>query len=216
MPRRARQVLEGVAHHVVMRGNNRRRLFSYPRDYKFFIWLLGDGLRRCSIEVNALCLMHNHVHLLLTPLDASALGAFVKRIAQRYAQVRNRRYSSTGKLFEQRYYSKPIESESHLAIATAYIDLNPVRAGLVDDVEAYTWSTARVHSGAYCAAGLHTIWSPTDWYQRLGRGPNERTAAYRQWIAECLRRDEWEPMRRDPSPPKGGAPTRPNRSRAAG
>ena len=215
MPRTARQVLEGVPHHVVLRGNNRRRLFSYPRDYKFFIWLVSDGLERYSIELNALCLMRNHVHLLLTPLDRMALSAFVKRISQRYAQVRNKRFSTTGKLFEERFYSKPIQSEPHLAIATAYIDLNPVRAGIVNEGAAYVWSTFHVHSGLRCSLGLESLWSPTEWYERLGRDPNQRAAAYRAWAAECRARDEWQTMPRDPEPPKGGAPTRPNRSRAA-
>jgi putative transposase len=215
MPRTARQVVEGAPHHVVLRGNNRRRLFSYPRDYSFFIWLVGDGLRRYSIELNALCLMQNHVHLLLTPFRASAMAAFVKRVSQRYAQVRNKRYRTTGKLYEQRYYSKPIETESHLAVATAYIDLNPVRGFIVHDGAAYAWSTLRVHCGLHCSAGLDSLWSPTDWYEGLGRDPNQRAAAYRRWIEECRERDEWDIMRRDPSPPEGGTPTRPNRSRAS-
>jgi len=215
MPRTARQVLPEVPHHVVLRGNNRRRLFSYPRDYDFFIWLVGHGLEQCSIELNALCLMQNHVHLLLTPIDQSALSGFIKRIAQRHAQVRNKRFSTTGKLFEERFYSKPIQSESHLALATAYIDLNPVRAGIVDESAAYVWSTFRVHSGLRCPVGLESLWSPTEWYERLGRNPNQRAAAYRDWAEECRARDDWQPMRIDPDPPKGGPPIRPNRSRAA-
>ncbi len=215
MPRTARQVVKGVPHHVVLRGNNRRRLFSYPRDYNFFIWLVGNGLEHCSIELNALCLMQNHVHLLLTPFDGSALSAFIKRVAQRYAQVRNKRFSTTGKLFEERFYSKPIQSESHLAIATPYIDLNPVRAGIAAEGAAYVWSTFRLHSGLRCSLGLESLWCPTEWYERLGRDPNQRAVAYRGWVEECRARDEWQTMRRDPHPPKGGAPTRPNRSRAA-
>lgn len=216
MPRTARQVLEGVPHHVTLRGNNRRRLFSYPKDYRYFVWLMSVSLGACSIEMNGFCLMQNHIHLLLTPFEERALGGFIKRIAQRYAQVRNKRYSTTGKLFEQRFYSKPIESESHLAVATAYIDLNPVRGGIVKDGAEYLWSTLRLHSGLQCSLGLEALWSPTEWYERLGHDPNERAARYRSWIAECQARDEWDVMKTDPPPPKGGPPTRPNRSRAAG
>ena len=217
MPRAARIVLTGVPHHVVLRGNNRRRLFSYPKDYRYFIWLMNQSQPACDIEVHALCLMQNHVHLLLTPPGKSGLAGFIKRTAQRYAQVRNKRYSTTGKLFEQRYYAKPIQSESHLAIATAYIDLNPVRAGALTDAASYDWSTFRLHAGFSCrSVGLKALWSPTDWYRRLGRDPNAQAAAYREWAAECLERDEWDAVRKDPKPPSGGAPTRPNRSRAAG
>jgi len=217
MPRAARQVLEGVPHHIVLRGNNRRRLFSYPRDYLFFISLMSAQLARSGVCAHALCLMPNHVHLLASPFTQDAFGRFVKRVAQRYAQVRNKRYGTTGKLFEQRYYSKPMKSEAHLAIATAYIDLNPVRANLVDDGNDYKWSTHRIHSGLPCfTPGLIRLWTPTDWYLRLGREPAARAAAYRDWISECRERDNWDEIRRDPVSPKGGAPTRPNRSRAAG
>lgn len=217
MPRAARQVLEGVPHHIVLRGNNRRRLFSYPRDYLFFISLMSVQLMRSDVCAHALCLMPNHVHLLASPFKQDAFGRFVKRVAQRYAQVRNKRYETTGKLFEQRYYSKPMKSDAHLAIATAYIDLNPVRASLVDDGNDYKWSTHRIHSGLPCSTpGLTRLWSPTDWYLRLGLEPDARAAAYREWIRECRERDDWDEIRRDPVSPKGGAPTRPNRSRAAG
>jgi putative transposase len=169
-----------------------------------------------KVLVNALCLMPNHIHLLMTPLEETSLAAFMKRIAQRYAQVRNKRYGTTGKLFEQRYYSKPMRSEAHLAIATAYIDLNPVRARLVDDGTRYHWSTLRLHAGLDCTVvDLRQLWSPSDWYLRLGTNTALRAAAYRKWIHECRDRDEWDSIRKDPPAPKGGAPTRPNRSRAA-
>jgi putative transposase len=217
MPRTARQVFEGVPHHIVLRGNNRRRLFSYPRDYLFFIGLMCADVERSNVSAHALCLMPNHVHLLATPFKSDSFERFVKRVAQRYAQVRNRRYGTTGKLFEQRYYSKPMKSEAQLAIVTAYIDLNPVRAHLVEDGNDYAWSTHRIHSGLSCLTpGLEKLWSPTDWYLRLGPEPAEREAVYRDWISECRDRDNWDEIRKDPPSPKGGAPTRPNRSRAAG
>lgn len=161
--------------------------------------------------------MPNHVHALLTPLDPAALGSLIKRVAQRYAQVRNKRYHATGKLFEQRYYSKPMNSEAHLALATAYIDLNPVRAGLVDEPSQYEWSTFHEHVGRTGGLpDLHRVWTPSEWYTRLGSSPSQRASAYRAWIDECLERDEWDAIRRDPPKPQGPAPIRPNRSRAAG
>jgi putative transposase len=201
----------------VVRGNNRRRLFSYPRDYLYFVSLMDRHLSSSEMGVHALCLMPNHIHLLLTPFVEMALGGFIKRVAQRYAQVRNKRYGSTGKLFEQRYYSKPMKSERHLAIATAYIDLNPVRAYLVDDGNDYEWSTHRINCGLTCPAKtLASLWSPSDWYRRLGDDPGAQAAAYRDWISDCRERDEWDEVRKDPDSPSGAAPIRPNRSRASG
>lgn len=216
MPRAARLVLEGAPHHVVLRGNNRRRLFSYRRDYLYFLSLMSRHLSGTNVLLNAFCLMPNHVHLLLTPLERTSLGAFIKRTAQRYAQVRNKRYQTTGKLFEQRYYSKPMGSERQLAIATAYIDLNPVRAHLVDDGALYAWSTLRLHAGLPCTpTSLHALWTPSEWYLKLGRDSHLRASAYCRWIDECLERDEWNAVRKDPPSPEGGAPLRPNRSRAS-
>lgn len=217
MPRVPRQVLAGVPHHLVLRGNNRRRLFSYPRDYLRFVGLMSAHLSSSELALHALCLMPNHVHLLLSPFREAALGAFVKEVAQRYAQVRNKRYRTTGKLFEQRYYSRPLRSERHLAIATAYVDLNPVRAHLVADGNDYEWSTHRLHCGmASRRTYVESLWSPSDWYRRLAPNPGERAAAYRDWISACRERDEWDDVRKDPRTPRGGAPTRPDRSRAAG
>ena len=201
----------------MLRGNNRRRLFSYPRDYLFFISLMDRHLGSSELALHALCLMPNHVHLLLTPLREKALAGFIKKVSQRYAQVRNKRFGATGKLFEERYHSRPVQSERHLAIATAYIDLNPVRAYLVGDGNDYEWSTHRIHCGMSCPRrSLSSLWSPSDWYRRLANEPAGQAAAYRDWIAECRDRDEWDEVRKDPHTPRGGAPTRPNRSRAAG
>ncbi len=216
MPRGPREVLLGVPHHIVLRGNNRRRLFSYRRDYLYFISLMNRHLSDSDLRLHALCLMPNHVHILLRPLQLTALSCFIKKVSQSYAQVRNKRYGSTGKLFEQRYYSKPFRSERHLAIATAYIDLNPVRANLVEDGNNYQWSTHRTHCGLTCQTKtLEALWSPSDWYRRLANEPNGRAEAYRSWISECRERDEWDPVRKDQTVRRGGAPTRPNRSRAA-
>jgi putative transposase len=201
----------------VLRGNNRRRLFSYPRDYLYFASLMDRHLSASELALHVLCLMPNHVHLVLTPFHEIVIGAFIKKVAQRYAQVRNKRYGTTGKLFEQRYYSKPMRSEKHLAVATAYIDLNPVRAHLVEDGNDYEWSTHRIHCGMTCRTrSLSSLWSPSDWYRRLADDPAGQATAYRDWIADCRERDEWDEVHRDPSPPRGGAPTRPNRSRASG
>lgn len=216
MPRAPRLILEGVPHHIVLRGNNRRRLFSYRRDYQHFIRLMARFLVDGDITVHALCLMPNHTHLLATPFEKEALAVFIKRTAQRYAQLRNRRYKATGKLFEQRYYSKPIRSESHLAIASAYIDLNPVRAGIVEDPAHYDWSTFRIHAGLKCSvSGLRDLWTPSDWYQRLATDARGRSIAYHEWASHCRKRDAWEDVRRDPVPPSGPSPTRPDRTRAA-
>lgn len=209
-------VLPGVPHHVILRGNNRRRLFSYPRDYNKLLYFIEDQLEQGGLCLNAYCLMTNHVHLLVVPETASVLAKFVKGFAQRYAQRRNRLSKASGKLFEERYYSKPIASEAHLALATVYIDLNPVRAGLTDAAETYHWSTYAFHAATDSEPPFRHLWSPSFWYSSLAEDPVARGHAYREWAAERLTLDEWKNVRADPVTHRGSPPRRPNRTRAAG
>src|SRR5947207_1436289 len=118
MPRRPRLVLPRVPHHVVLRGNNRRVLFSSKRDYEMFLFFLWRALERGGCGLHAATLMSNHVHLLLTPADADALSGFVKSVAQRYAQLRNVKRDSSGKLFEERFFSRPVLTERQVAVVT--------------------------------------------------------------------------------------------------
>lgn len=216
MPRTARSVLPGVPHHVILRGNNRRRLFSYPRDYHKMLGLIGQQLDKGGVALNGFCLMTNHVHLLVTPGRESVLGKFIKGFAQRYAQIRNRRTRASGKLFEERYYSKAIQSEAHLALATAYIDLNPVRAGVTETGDDYRWSTFSAHAALEPASPYLYLWSPSSWYLRLADDEAGRATAYRAWTEECLALDEWKDVRGDPAVRSGPPVRRPNRTRAAG
>ena len=182
MSRPNRIVHPDLPHHVILRGNNRRRLFSFGRDYAQFIYLLGRGLMAEHCLLNALVLMVNHVHLILTPPTTAALGACVKRFAQRYAQDRNRQRAASGRLFEERFFSKPILTDQQLALTTAYIALNPVRAGLVAHPSEYRWSTYGLHARTttWIPSG---IWTPSPWFFSLGRDATMRAACYRDFVA---------------------------------
>ena len=221
MPRLARTatILPNCPHHVVLRGNNRRRLFSYPYDYRLFLRLLESVQIKASVTVHAHCLMPNHVHLLLTPRDSASLAVFIKRVAQRFAQHRNRDGRGTGKLFEQRYYGAPIQSEAHLAVATMYIELNPVRAGLRALPDAYRWSSARRHlSVPHDEADQVRVWAPSLWYGALAADAVGRGNAYRVLMDDSLARDAaemleaWVALDAEAA---GSAARRPNRGRAA-
>ncbi len=193
MPRTPRRIHPNVPNHIVTRGNNRRRLFSYPRDYLAFLRLIGHAIRGTKCRLHAACLMTNHVHLLLTPPTIKAASDCVKRFSQRYAQIRNEQRDSSGKLFEQRYFSEPILDERQLAMTTMYIEANPVRAGLVDNALNYRWSTHAVHryqlqSKAACA--FSDLWTPSAWYQKLGSTAVDRADGYRSLFDEYLRAGE--------------------------
>jgi putative transposase len=144
-------------------------------------------------------LMTNHVHLVVTPSDHLQLSRFVRHFAQRYAQFRNRSRGATGKLFEQRYKCVPITSDEQMAITTAYIELNPVRAEMCSEPEAYRWSTYPQHAGYRAREPLvSNLWSPSPWYRSLGNDPNERAATFRDWFAHYRARDDWSQVYQDP------------------
>lgn len=194
MPRLPRRllVIPHHPHHVILRGNNRRRLFSYPREKHFFLSRLFQGSEKQRVPVHAITLMTNHIHLIVTPCDHLQLSRFVRHFAQRYAQFRNASRGATGKLFEQRYNCIPITSDAQMAITTAYVELNPVRANICSEPEAYRWSTYPQHAGYRAYEPLISkLWSPSSWYQSLGSDPNERAAAFRDWFAYYRARDDW-------------------------
>ncbi|MBK8169969.1 MAG: transposase [Sandaracinaceae bacterium] len=194
-PTRAQSTVPSAPHHIILRGNNRRRLFSFANDYKFFIQQLAHMQARFNIELNAGCLMANHVHLLATPRDVAQFSGFIKGVAQRYAQYRNQKWGGTGKLFESRFIALPIKSEAHLAIVMAYVELNPVRAGVVQDPRAYRWSTHRIHAEPSTGAlsdMTAVTWSPNFWYARLGSESAARAREYAAFVDYCLARDRAE------------------------
>jgi putative transposase len=186
MSRQRRNLAANQPNHIVTRGNNRRRLFSYPRDYLLFLWLLTRGLERTECELHALCVMANHIHLLLTPPSVEAASECMKLVNQAYAQRRNLMRAGSGKLFEQRFWSKPIESERQLAVATAYIDANPLRAGIAEDAADYRWSTYRTHVGRPAPDLEHVPVTTSHWYQAIGATDAERAEAYGVLFARYL------------------------------
>src|SRR4051794_32609576 len=121
-----RVVVPFTPHHVILRGNNRRRLFSYARDFEFFVWCLLRAIQRAPCRIHAMSLMANHIHLLVTPEEKPQLSNFVASLAHRYATYRNHARGGSGKLFEERYKSIPMHSVEQLALTTAYIDFNAV------------------------------------------------------------------------------------------
>lgn len=187
MPRDSRLVEPERPHHVVLRGNNRRRLFSFASDYLRLLVYLGVALEPGQCRLHAIVMMSNHVHLLLTPQSAQALADFVKALSQRYAQYRNRTRGGSGKLFEERYFSCPIEDDNHYGCTLAYIDDNPRRAGIVLHPSDYRWSSYHVYVGGRepWKAGFADLITPASWYLDLGASTAARAASYVDWVEDC-------------------------------
>ena len=143
MPRRARAIFPDLAVHIVHRGHNRERCFFREADFLFYLSNLRELARRYECALHAYCLMTNHVHLLVTPRQRLACARLMKNLAQRYAQYVNRERSRSGSLWEGRFRSSIAQSERYVLACYRYIELNPVRAGMVSAPLEYPWSSHR-------------------------------------------------------------------------
>jgi putative transposase len=175
MPRRARLSLPGIPWHIIQRGNNRSVCFYAEEDYQFYLHYLKEFADKFGCALHAYVLMTNHVHLLLTPTENDSAALMMKHLGQRYVQYVNRNYRRTGTLWEGRFRSCLTQNEDYVLACYRYIELNPVRAGMVRRPQDYRWSS-------YHANGLgraNALVSPHAEYLKLGRDDAERREAYR-------------------------------------
>jgi putative transposase len=144
MARRSRCVLAGVPYHITQRGVNKCDTFSTEGDHQTYLRLLRDHLGGTEVQLLGWCMMSNHVHLIAIPRYADSLAVWLRRVHGRYAQYYNVRSGRTGHLWQNRFFACALGA-SHLWRALAYVDQNPLRAGLVANVGAYRWSSAVAH-----------------------------------------------------------------------
>lgn len=144
MPRSARFVCPGVPHHVTQRGNRRGQVFFADVDYRTYLKWLREYAAIHGVEVLAYCLMSNHVHLIVVPGGKDSLQRTFKHLHRRYAQNLNHHRNWTGHVWQGRYFASVLD-EAYFWSAIRYVELNPVRAGLVHRAEDYRWSSARAH-----------------------------------------------------------------------
>jgi len=144
MARIARVVVPGYPHHVTQRGNRRQTTFFSEKDYKTYLGLLSQQCRKHRVSIWAYCLMPNHVHLIAVPSDEDGLALAIGEAHRRYALHINKREGWRGHLWQERFASFVMD-ERYLLAAVKYVELNPVRAGLVDNPGDYQWSSAMAH-----------------------------------------------------------------------
>lgn len=146
MARLPRVVVIDVPHHVTQRGNAQQVIFAQDADRVTYLELLRQYSQLYGLSLLGYCLMSNHVHLIVAPRAATALANTFKHTHGRYASYWNARQSSTGHVWQGRFYSCPLD-DAHLWEALRYTELNPVRAGLVTTAEQWQWSSAAMHCG---------------------------------------------------------------------
>ena len=147
MPRHPRAFAAGQTLHVIQRGNNRSACFACDTDRATYLTMLHDLAVVTGCALHAYVLMTNHVHLLLTARESASASALVKRLGQRYSALTNRKYQRTGSLWECRFRASPVTSDAYVLACYQYIELNPVRAGMVATPEEYRWSSHRANVG---------------------------------------------------------------------
>lgn len=192
MPRRARIIASGIPVHIIQRGNNRQACFFADEDYLFYLACLAEYAKIAGCQIHAFVLMTNHVHLLLTPGKKESAGILMKLLGQRYAQYINRKYKRSGTLWEGRFRSCIIQKEEYLFACQQYIEMNPVRAGIVNRPDAYRWSSYQANG-----LGKHIDFlRQSSLYQGLGRTDEERQASYRELFRHELEPGEIDKIRK--------------------
>jgi putative transposase len=182
MARLTRYYLPDQPLHVIQRGNNRSRIFFGDKDYGLYRTWLTEAVQEHGCVIHAYVLMTNHVHLLVTPANADALPRAMQSLGRRYVQHVNTTYDRTGTLWEGRYRAAPIHAEDYFLACCRYIELNPVRAGMVGHPRDYPWSSWLAH--AQGAPDPLAIEHPL--YRALGRSAAERQASYRALFRAAL------------------------------
>jgi putative transposase len=178
MARLPRLTLPDHPHHVILRGNNRQDIFRDTTDHQRLLELLQIQAADQQVEVHAYVLMSNHLHLLVTPRHDKALPLMMQAVGRSYVRQFNQRHGRTGTLWEGRYRSTLLQTERYFLACMVYIDLNPVRAGMVMQAADYPWSSHAHYTGIRQDAWL----TPHALYWGLGNTPFARELAYAQLV----------------------------------
>ena len=180
MPRRPRIILPNVPQHIIQRGNNRSVCFYADEDYVRYLEWLKEYADKTDCQIHAYVLMTNHVHLLASASATEAIGAMMKALGQRYVQYINRSYKRTGTLWEGRFKSCPTQAETYLLACQRYIELNPVRANMVQHPAEYPWSSYQANAQGTNTDTVTEVIKPHALYKALGADAQTRQVAYRE------------------------------------
>ena len=192
MARLPRLTLPGYPHHVIQRGNNRQPIFASDQDRQTLLALLAENAAKFKVAIHAYVLMDNHFHLLATPETADGLPQMMQAVGRRYVRYFNDRVGRSGTLWDGRYKSTLIQTERYLLACMVYIDLNPVRAGLVAAARDCLWSS-HAH---YIGLRTDRLITPHSMFWQLGNTPFSREAAYAELVHAGLTAEQQSALTR--------------------
>ncbi|WP_151704818.1 transposase [Nitrincola alkalilacustris] len=182
MARLNRICVPGIPQHIIQRGNNRQACFVTENDFSTYANCLLEASRKYGVEVHAWVFMTNHVHLLATPAAEDSISRMMQSVGRKYVRYFNDTYSRTGTLWEGRFKSCQVETDNYFLTCQRYIELNPVRAGMVRDPAEYHWSS-------YCSNGRGVqaeLWTPHECYLKLGDTQQSRLYRYRDLFRTAI------------------------------
>jgi putative transposase len=192
MARLSRIVIPNYPHHIIQRGHNRQAVFASEDDYRYYLDNLQEWKEKLGCRLYAYCLMTNHVHLVLdSGRDERNLALLMKRVAGRQTRYVNTLERRSGTLWEGRFKSSPVSTDSYLLACCRYVELNPVRAGLVVDSADYKWSSYAAKVGLTEQVFLDE--DPV--YIGLADTREERQQKYRQWVMDPVLEAETRKIR---------------------
>jgi putative transposase len=182
MARQPRLTVAAYPHHVIQRGNDRQAIVRDDADRRRLLALWQEHAQTFQVAIHAYVIMDNHFHLLLTPSTDQALPQMMQSVGRAYVRYFNLRHQRSGTLWEGRYRSNLIEGERYLLACMVYIDLNPVRAGMVAHAADHPWSSHR-----HCIGQASDPWlTPHALFWGLGNTPFAREAAYAELVQTGL------------------------------
>jgi len=182
MARLPRICLPGITQHVIQRGNNRQACFASEDDFAAYAYWLEKFSRQYHVAIHAWVFMTNHVHLLMTPETRDGISKLMQTLGRQYVRYFNHTYKRTGTLWEGRFKSCVVDAEDYVLICQRYIELNPVRAGMVVAPGDYKWSSFKANG----LAKKMELWQPHFVYNSLGATPQARADAYRTLFSSAL------------------------------
>ncbi len=165
-----------IPQHIIQRGNNRQVCFVSNQDMAFYASLLHEYSTKFSVSLHAWVFMTNHVHLLATPCSVGGISKMMQSVGRRYVRYFNKEYQRSGTLWEGRFKSSLVQTELYFLQCQRYIELNPVRAGMVADPAQYPWSSYQCHA----LGKLISMSTPHNEYLSLGGTALQRQNAYRE------------------------------------
>ncbi|MEE9344886.1 MAG: transposase [Methylococcales bacterium] len=191
MARLPRYFVKDQAQHIIQRGNNRDSIFASDDDYRFYLDCLKDAGKRHELLIHAYVLMTNHVHILASPKTENSIPKTLQSVGRRYVQYFNGAYDRTGTLWEGRYKATVIDSDRYFLTCMRYIELNPVRAGMVEHTRDYPWSSYLAN--AYDEK--NPLLTQHSQYRQLDANSTERQLAYRQLFRVAIETGDLEAIR---------------------